>query len=403
MNGYRFAHKEQFRCRQRLVDVQHWRDPRRYLWLLGALVPCLAPISWFAVTVTGYQWLWWLGPLLAFVVVPVLDSLVGLDTSSPPESAYIKLDQDRLYRWATYLYVPNQYLSLLFACWLWSGGGWLSMTFADKVGLMTAVGIAGGIGINAAHELGHKRQLVEQRLSKISLAQTCYGHFFVEHNRGHHSRVATPADPASARLGESLYRFIPRSLLGGFRSAWRLETRRLSRSGLSPWTLRNHVLNAWLLSALLFAVLVLWFGPVVFPWLIGQAVFGFCLLEAVNYLEHYGLRRQLLATGRYEKVSPRHSWNSNTVVANVFLFHLQRHSDHHANPQRRYQALRSFDEAPQLPAGYGCMLVLALFPPLWRRVMDPRVIAHCRRQIDLAAVDPSHKQRPLAKNEQKSE
>ncbi|MDH6198219.1 alkane 1-monooxygenase [Mycobacterium frederiksbergense] len=358
---------------------QRWRDPKRYAWLLGAVVPCLVPLSWLAVTITDLSICWWLGPLLTFIAVPVVDQLIGTDASTPPDDAYIELDRDRFYRWATWLYLPNQYLWLVFACWLWSGGGWVSMTWYDKLGLMATVGIVGGIGINAAHELGHKRDHLEKRLSRIALAQTGYGHFFVEHNRGHHVRVATPQDPASSRLGESVYRFVPRSVSGGVRSAWGLETSRLGRRGASPWTLKNDVLSGWLLTIALFAVLAIWFGPVVLPWLIGQAIVGFCLLEVVNYLEHYGLSRQLQSNGRYEKVSAQHSWNSNTLVANVFLFHLQRHSDHHANPQRRYQTLRSRDDAPQLPGGYGAMLVVALIPPLWRRVMDPLVAAHQAR------------------------
>lgn len=397
MDAQRLAYRQVLTSQQRSGAPERWRDPKKYLWLLGATVPCLVPLSWIAVLLTGFRWFWWLGPILAFVVVPVLDRLFAPDAANPPESAYIELDRDRLYRWATYLYLPNQYLSLLLACWLWSGGGWVSMTTGDRLGLMSTAGIVGGIGINAAHELGHKRQRLERRLSKIALAQTCYGHFFVEHNRGHHSRVATPDDSASAGLGENLYRFIPRSVLGGLRSAWRFEAARLARLGKAPWTLRNHVLNAWLMSVGLFAALALWFGPTVLPWLLGQAVVGFCLLETVNYVEHYGLRRQLLPSGRYEKVSARHSWNSNTVVANVFLFHLQRHSDHHANPHRRYQTLRSCEEAPELPGGYGTMLVLALMPPLWRRTMDPLVRAHNQGRIELVALGQGREQCPAAK------
>ena len=139
---------------------------------------------------------------------------------------------------------------------------------------------------------------------------------------------------------------------------------------------------------LLFAALVVFFGPGVLPFLVLQGIFGFSLLEVVNYLEHYGLCRQRNAAGRYEKVDPRHSWNSDRTVTNVFLFQLQRHSDHHANPLRRYQTLRSFDFSPQLPAGYASMIVLALVTPLWRRVMDPRVVAHYEGDLTLANVSP---------------
>ena len=365
-----------------------WRAVKRYLWLLGAVVPGMVGLAWLLVHFTGLAMFWWVGPLLAFVVVPVLDQLIGADDTQLPGDTLDDLENDVFYRWVNYLYLPNQYLSLMFACWLWSGGGWLTMTTVDKIGLMVTVGIVGGIAINAAHELGHRRATAEKRLSKIALAQTGYGHFFVEHNRGHHLRVATVEDPASARLGESVYHFIPRSVLGGLRSAWHLESARLAQAGRSRWSLRNEILNAWLLSAAIFTGLVAWFGVVVIPWLIGQAVIGVCLLETVNYLEHYGLRRQRLADGRYERVGQRHSWNSDTLIANVFLYHLQRHSDHHANPHKRYQTLRHSDQAPQLPTGYGSMLVLAWFPPLWRRVMDRRVLAHYGGDIRLAALQP---------------
>jgi alkane 1-monooxygenase len=363
---------------------------KRYLWLCGALVPGLAGLSWLAVHVTGFAAFWWCGPVLTLGILPLVDRVVGSDSDNPSDSALEWLKNDPFYRWVTFLYLPGQYLSLAFACWLWSGGGWLTMTFVDRAGLMVTVGITGGIAINAAHELGHRRTRLERRLSKLALAQTGYGHFFVEHNRGHHVRVATSEDPASARLGESLYRFVPRSVLGGMRSAWRIEAGRLAHTGRARLSLRNDILNAWLLTVGLFVALVGWFGVGVLPWLVGQAVIGFCLLETVNYLEHYGLRRQQLPNGRYERVGPAHSWNSNTVVMNVFLFHLQRHSDHHANPQRRYQALRDADEAPQLPAGYGAMMLLAMLPPLWRRVMDRRVIDHYGGDIGLAALPPGH-------------
>lgn len=377
------------------VASSHWRDPKRYLWLLGLVVPSLVVFSWLAVLASGLGIFWWSGPILTFIIIPVLDFIVGADAENPPDSALAHLENDLFYRWATYLYLPIQHLSLILACWLWVGGGWVDMAPIDKVGLMITVGGIGGIAINTAHELGHKRARAEQRLSKVALAQTCYGHFFVAHNRVHHVHVATPRDPASSYLGESMWVFIPRSVIGGLRFAWRLEARRLARRGRSKWSLRNDVLNAWLVSAALFGILVAVFGVHVVPWLVGQAILGFYLLEAINYIEHYGLRRQRLPDGRYERVGPRHSWNNNTVIANLFLFHLQRHSDHHIHPLRRYQALLHADEAPQLPAGYATMLILAAFSPLWRRVMDPRVLAHYGGDVNLAALSPHRDKRLL--------
>ncbi|MCG7596657.1 alkane 1-monooxygenase [Mycobacterium sp. PSTR-4-N] len=372
-----------------------WRDRKRYVWLLGIVIPVLVPASWAAVALTGSGLFWWSGPALMLVIIPVLDYLVGPDSENPPDSVLVYLEQDRYYRWATYLYLPAQYMSLLLACWLWTGGGGVTMTPPDKVGLMLTVGGIGGIAINTAHELGHQRARAERWLSKVALAQTGYGHFFVEHNRGHHARVATPEDPASSRLGESVYAFYWRSITGSLRSAWSLESRRLRRHGRWVWTLHNDVLNAWLMAVGLFAALIIGFGVQVVPWLIGQALLGVFLLETINYLEHYGLRRQRRPDGCYEPVRPAHSWNSNSVISNVFLFHLQRHSDHHANPQRRYQALCHADEAPQLPAGYAAMVVLALCPPLWRWVMDRRVKDHYRGDIRLAALRPRQAQRLL--------
>jgi alkane 1-monooxygenase len=238
--------------------------------------------------------------------------------------------------------------------------------------------------------MGHKKDSLERWLSKVTLAQTCYGHFYIEHNRGHHVRVATPEDPASARFGETFWEFLPRSVWGSLRSSWELEAKRLERAGKSKWHWSNDVLNAWAMSVVFYGVLLAVFGLALIPFIVISAVFGFSLLETVNYLEHYGLRRQKLPDGRYERVRASHSWNSNTIVANLCLFHLQRHSDHHAHPLRRYQTLRHADEAPQLPSGYATMMLIAMVPPLWRRVMDPRVVAHYGGRIHLAALSPRY-------------
>ena len=377
------------------ATITCWRDPKRYLWLLGLVVPTVFLLSWLGTYLTEIGAFWWLGSILTFGILPILDYAVGPDAENPPDSAFAQLEDDRFYRWATYLYLPIQYASLVLACWLWGGGGGIPLGLSDRLGVMVTIGGIGGIAINAAHELGHQRVKGEQRLSKIALAQACYGHFFVAHNRGHHVRVATPEDPASSRMGESLYAFIPRSATGSVRTAWRLERRRMARMGRSTWSLRNDVINSWMVTAILFAVLTVGFGINVLPWLIGQAIVGICLLEAINYIEHYGLRRQLLPDGRYQPVRPSHSWNNDTVVANLLLFHLQRHSDHHAHPSRRYQALCHDDQAPQLPTGYAAMLLLAAAPPLWRRVMDPRLLTHYDNDIRLAALNPRSERRLL--------
>jgi alkane 1-monooxygenase len=376
------------------VTPATWRDPKRYAWLLGLLVPLLPFMAWGLVELTGWAALWFWGPIFIFGIMPLLDTVIGKDATNPPDQVVKWLEQDRYYRWCTYLFLPLQYVALFGGAWLIADGG---LGLVGQIGLALTLGSVNGVAINTAHELGHKRSSHERWLSKVALAPTGYGHFFIEHNRGHHVRVATPEDPASSRLGESFYRFWPRTVAGSLRSSWELETERLRRAGSSPWTIRNDILNAWAMSVVLVAVLVALFGPVVLPFLLLQAVFGFSLLEVVNYLEHYGLLRAKRddGTGRYERTRPEHSWNSDNVSSNVLLYHLQRHSDHHAHPTRRFQALRHFDEAPELPSGYATMIVLAIVPPLWRRVMDPRVVAHYGGDVTRANIHPAKRERYL--------
>jgi alkane 1-monooxygenase len=375
------------------LNPASWTDGKRYAWLLGLIVPLAPFIAWASVEVTGFEIFWWFGPVLVFGAFPLLDMAIGLDDTNPPDSILKWLEQDRYYRWCTYLFIPIQFAGLIFACWLWSSG---DLSVLESIGLAVTMGVVGGIAINTAHELGHKRASMERWLSKVALAQTGYGHFFIEHNRGHHVRVATPEDPASSRLGESFWAFLPRTVIGSLRSAWGIERERLGRGDHSVWSWRNDILQAWAMTIVLFGALTAVFGLVVLPFLLIQAL-GFILLEVVNYLEHYGLLRQKREDGRYERCLPEHSWNSNNVASNVLLYHLQRHSDHHANPTRRYQALRHVDEAPQLPTGYAGMIVLAWFPPLWRRVMDPILVEHYKGDLSRANIQPRARRRVLAR------
>ena len=378
----------------RALASARWRDHKRYAWLLGLVVPTLPFLAWGLVEATGLGIFWFYGPFLVFAIFPLLDLAIGMDAANPPDSVMKWLEQDRYYRWCTYLYIPIQYAGLVLACWLWSSG---KLSTIDDIGLALTMGMVSGIAINTAHELGHKRASSERWLSKVALAQSAYGHFFIEHNRGHHVRVATPEDPASARLGESFWAFLPRTVSGSLRSALEIEREHLTRDGRRFWSPRNDILNAWAMTVVLFGVLCVVFGLVVLPYLLIQAVVGFSLLEFVNYLEHYGLLRGRREDGRWERTAPEHSWNSNSVASNVLLYHLQRHSDHHANPMRRYQALRHFDEAPQLPTGYAGMIVTAAFPPLWRRVMDHRVLAHYGGDVERANIQPRARKRVLAR------
>jgi len=376
--------------------TEQWRDGKRYLWLIGLVVPALAFVAIFGGPVTGGA-LYWIGPIIILVVVPLIDLLVGIDPSNPPDDVIEALEKDKYYRWVVISYLPLQYAGFLAAMWMITRG---DLALVDRIGLAVTIGCVGGIGINTAHELGHKRESVERWLSKIALAQSFYGHFYIEHNRGHHVRVATPEDPASARMGETFYTFWPRTVLGSLKSAWRLEKNRYARRKQHPWRLGNDVLNAWLMSAVLWCGMTIWLGVAILPYLLLQGVIALSLLEIINFMEHYGMLRQKVGVGerqRYERVDPSHSWNSNNIATNVLLYHLQRHSDHHANPTRRYQSLRDYAESPVLPTGYAGMLVLALVPPLFRRAMDKRVVAHFGGDLQLANLQPSKRDKLLAR------
>ena len=357
-----------------------WRDRKRYLWIIGAIVPLIPVSMWGLHVLTGSTVVWYFGPFFLFVIVPLADLVAGRDGENPPDEVLEQLEDDRYYRWVTYLFIPAQLGGLIWGSYL-LGGGTLPgidepLSVAARIGLALGLGMVAGIGINTAHELGHKKEEYERWFARAALAQTFYGHFFIEHNRGHHVRVATPEDPASGRLGETVWEFMPRTVVGSLKSAWGLEKKRFARLKTSHWSLKNDVLNAWAFSVVLWGGLMIVFGWQIFPYLVLQAVAGIWLLESVNYLEHYGMKRQKLDSGRYERVNPSHSWNSNNIGTNVLLYHLQRHSDHHANPTRRYQALRDFKEAPVLPTGYAGMIVLSWVPQVWRRIMDDKVVRH---------------------------
>ncbi len=405
--------------------TEDWKDKKRYLWLLGLLVPGFGVIAVVTYAQFDFAPILWIGPILILGGIPILDLIFGLDSSNPPDDIIEALENDKYYRWITYAYLPIQYFVLIAAMYMVTVGNPIAgladlfgakdaladgafaqlvrdfdLSLLDKIGLAISIGCVGGIGINTAHELGHKKEANERWLSKIALAQSAYGHFYIEHSRGHHVRVATPEDPASSRLGENFYQFWPRTVSGSLKSAWELEAKRYKRKGTHPFHIGNEVLNAWAMTVVLFGALAIWLGVGVLPFLAIQAVVGFSLLEVINYLEHYGMCRQKVGPEgrqRYERVAPRHSWNSNNIPTNVLLYHLQRHSDHHANPVRRYQALRDFEESPTLPTGYAGSIVLAIIPPLWRKVMDQRVIDHLGGDITLANIAPRKKDKYYAK------
>lgn len=371
-----------------------WRDSKRYLWLFGAVVPAMPLIGGYLYHLSGSPLSWWFTMIVFYGLIPLADWLIGTDTNNPPESLVRDLSQERYYRYAVYLAIPAGYASLIWGAWAFTH---LDLAWYESVGLVLSVGVASGVGINTAHELGHKTPALERWFAKIVLAPVAYGHFYVEHNRGHHVRVATPEDPASSRFGETFYEFLPRSVFGSVKSAWELEAQRLARQGRGVWSIHNNNLQAWAMTVVLFGAITAWLGWIALPFLVLQAIYGFSLLEVVNYLEHYGLLRAKREDGSYERCQPHHSWNSNHIVTNILLYHLQRHSDHHANPTRYYQALRHFEQSPQLPSGYASMIPLAYIPPLWFRFMNPRVVAHFKGDMRKANIKPSIRDAVIAR------
>jgi alkane 1-monooxygenase len=376
-----------------VLDASVWTDKKRYLWMMGFTVMLLPLAGIQLAQATGWSVFYWFAPLFIYSVIPLLDWLIGTDSSNPPESAVPQLEADSYYRFIVYVAVAIEYAVWIFAFAFLAKGG---LNWFEQLGLAISAGGIAGVSINTAHELGHKTGRLERWLARIALAPVAYGHFYVEHNRGHHVRVATPEDPASARFGETFWEFFPRTVIGSVKSAWEIEKKRLARSGHGPWTWRNDNLQAWTMTVVLYGAMIAWLGWIIVPFLLVQAVYGFSLLESVNYLEHYGLCRQKLPDGRYERCQPHHSWNSNHVITNLFLYQLQRHSDHHAYPTRSYQALRHFDDCPQLPSGYASMILVAYLPWLWFRVMDPKVVAHYQGDMSRANIKPAIRERVLA-------
>jgi alkane 1-monooxygenase len=307
--------------------------------------------------------------LLVFVLVPILDALLGINRSNLPPDVEPALASSLRFRIINWACLPALLALVAWACALSPRLSlWQCALAALSVGT-----VSGAMGIVTAHELVHRASPYEQAAGYALLVPSLYMHWGIEHVLGHHKNVATPLDPASARRGETFYRFLPRTLWGTYWGAWRIEVRRLRRSRRRSWGLSNRM--AWFTLLAVVLVLGLWIG---LGWkatlfFVLQAAVAVLLLELTNDIEHYGLSRGETGPGAYEPVTPLHSWNASHWVTNFFLFHLQRHSDHHFRASRRYQVLRHFEKSPQLPNGYAGMVLLALLPPLWFRVMDRRL------------------------------
>ncbi len=313
----------------------------------------------------------WLPLVYAWVVIPVLELFIRPDATNLSAAEEEMAKKARWYDYLLYAIVPLQYIAL--AVFLYN------VTFVPQpwtavAGKTAVMGLlCGTFGINVGHELGHRSTAMEKFFAKALLLTSLYLHFFIEHNKGHHKRVATPHDPSSARFGESLYAFFLRSIINSYRSAWHIANRDARKKSSNGCWWQNEMVYFHLAQMLFLSLILFVFGPMAMLLFAAAALQGILLLETVNYIEHYGLQRRQLAEGRYERALPVHSWNSDHVIGRVMLFELSRHSDHHYLASRKYQVLRHHNDSPQMPTGYPGMMLLALVPPLWFRVMNKRV------------------------------
>jgi alkane 1-monooxygenase len=335
-------------------------------WLSLTLLPLAA-----AGAVYG-GWMTALLPIGAWWLFIVLDVLVGHDTANrDPATPDAALFWHRL---ITLIWFPIQFATLCALLWYVPRAAHLGTVEALMLFFGMGV-ISGTIGINYAHELMHQKNGAERWMADLLLAMVLYSHFRSEHLRVHHLYIGTPRDPVTARYNEGFHRFFPRVLRQSLISSWQAEQEMLARRGLPAWHGSNPF---WRYAALQLAMLAVtfvisgWLGVALF---LVQAMVAIWQLELVNYIEHYGLTRRHLGNGRYEHVLPRHSWNASHRASNWLLINLQRHSDHHYKPDRRFPLLQTYgaDDAPQLPYGYPLMTMAALVPPIWRRLMNPRV------------------------------
>ncbi|MEP3300146.1 MAG: alkane 1-monooxygenase [Pseudoruegeria sp.] len=311
-------------------------------------------------------------PVYGWLGFSLLDAITGLNTDNiDPETPD---DQLHWYRLITLIWFPIQFLTIFGMIW------WVThsdhQSVAESILLFFGVGvISGTIGINYSHELMHQKPKSERWLADLLLATVMYSHFRSEHLLVHHRYVATPRDPVTARYNEGFHRFFPRVLHQCYASAWDAEKSMLARRNQPVLHPSNPFLRYWILQAVFVGLAFViggWFGILLFLY---QAFVAIWQLELVNYIEHYGLTRKHLGDGKYEHVLPRHSWNAAHRASNWLLINLQRHSDHHYKPNRRFPLLQTYseDDAPQLPYGYPIMTVLAMVPPAWRRYMNPKV------------------------------
>lgn len=319
----------------------------------------------------GEGWITWSPMIFAWVLIPLTELFLKPDEKNMAAAEEAIAKKDRMYDYLLYAFVFLQFVALFFFLFMLKSN---TYSFWDTTGKIFSMGLlCGTFGINIGHELGHRVNKFEQWLAKAALLSSLYMHFFIEHNKGHHKNVATSADPSSSRMNEPVYFFYFRTIIFSYISAWKIANTDMKKQGLSPFNLKNEMLQAHLIQLSFVVVIYLVFGYTIMLYYLMAAVIGILLLETVNYIEHYGLRRKRSSMGQYERAMPWHSWNSNHVIGRVMLFELSRHSDHHFMASKKYQILQHHADAPQLPTGYPGSMILSLIPPLWFYIMNKRI------------------------------
>ncbi len=310
-------------------------------------------------------------PFYAFVLIPVLEILFPEDAHNLNVDEKNSKSKNWLFDWMLYLNVPVVYSLIVIYLLAFTT---TDLALYESFGLMLSLGIVlGANGINVGHELGHRQKSAERFLGKLLLLPSFYMHFYIEHNFGHHMHAATKEDPATARLNQSVYSFWFTSVFRQYFSAWKIQINLLKKQNNSFVSFKNDMLWYLFLQAAYLLVLYYFFGIQVIPFVIGAGVVAFLLLETVNYIEHYGLLRKKLPSGRYERVREVHSWNSNHIIGRIVLYELTRHSDHHYKSSKKYQLLDCHEDSPQMPFGYPTSMVMSFIPPLWFKTMNPRI------------------------------
>lgn len=336
----------------------------------------LSPISIYLLALVAFSsqgWVTWLPMMYAWILLPFIELFMQPDNSNMEAAEEELAKHNSWYDYMLYIIVICQYGILFYFLRSMTLPG---LTWWEITGRIFSMGLlCGTFGINVAHELGHRVNKYEQFLAKALLATSLYIHFFIEHNKGHHKNVATPEDPSSARYNEPVYTFYFRTIIFSYLSAWKIANNDCGKRNINPLSLKNEMIQAHIIQIVLLGIIYFFFGWMICLYFIAAAAIGIALLETVNYIEHYGLQRKLIETGKYERAMPHHSWNSNHSLGRIMLFELSRHSDHHYLASRKYQILQHHEDAPQLPTGYPGSMILAMIPPAWFYVMNRKIKA----------------------------